>query len=86
MLRQTRDGPIKLNFPSHDSMATMALTESHNTQEKIRIIIQTMIAAGIMIDIPPIEISMIELSSVKRTKSSTITVHSIPCSPGKKEE
>ena len=59
---------------------------SFESQEKLVKLIRSMMASGMITDIPIIEIPMIELSTVKQTKPSTITKKSITCSAGKKEE
>jgi hypothetical protein len=89
MLCETRDGPIKLNFPNHDSMATMlsiVYVDSFEAQQKMQNMIRSMIAAGIMEEYPPIEIQMIELSTMNQTKSTAIMATHYPCSEGKKEK
>ena len=64
----------------------MIYAESFKAQLQLEKLIQSMIASGIITDIPRMEYSTIELSTIKMEKSSTITAKCITCSIGKKEE
>jgi hypothetical protein len=67
-------------------MNSIIYVDSVEAQEKMVKMIRSMIAAGIMTDIPRIVIPMIELSPIKQTKSAVITATCRSCSSGKKEE
>lgn len=77
--KRIRRDSIKLNLRTNDRMATMVYEES---QEKLENLIRTMIASGMITEIPRIEYSMIELSVFKRIKPPAITAKCLACLAG----
>jgi hypothetical protein len=61
------------------AMIPISYSESFKAQETI---IRSMIASGIMFDIPRIEYPMIELSVFKRIKPPAITAKCLACLAG----
>jgi hypothetical protein len=63
-------------------MATMIYVESFEAKEKLEKLIRSMMASGIITNIPRIEYPMIELSVFKRIKPPAITAKCLACLAG----